>query len=304
MTRIGDLASQNLTLYYLGQLQARSNAEQMQISSELKADRYKGIASDAPRIVSLENGVTRARQFVDSNNQLLGRLKQTELLVRNVFDLAQRARSDLLSALSREQFDNLLTQGAASTLQEVAGALNSTDGNRYLFSGGRTNTAPVDLSTLPPDGIFVGTAASYYYRGDTQILSARVSPEVTVAHGVTADEQGFEETVRALQMIATVDTSDPVAARATLDAALGILDQAITDLPGIVARIGASQVSLERNTEQHSAFILGAETEITRLQNTDVAEVATRLSADRNTLEASYAALARLRSLSLVDFLR
>jgi flagellar hook-associated protein 3 FlgL len=304
MTRIGDFANQSLTLYYLNQLQTRTTSEQLQISSELKANRYKGIASDAPRIISLENAAAQASQFVDSNNQLFGRLKQTEDTVKNINDLVQRARDDLLSAFTRETYDNLLKTGAASTLDEVGAALNSTDGGRYVFAGSRTDTPPVDLTALPPLGVFLFPADTYYYRGDSQIRNARVSQDAMVDYGVTANESGFEQAIRGLHMIATVDLTVPATVRPTLDVALGFLNQALDNIPDIVGRVGQSRRVIERNTERHEAFILGAETEITRLQHTDIAEVATRLSADRNTLEASYAALAQLRSLTLVNFIR
>jgi flagellar hook-associated protein 3 FlgL len=304
MTRIGDLAGQNQTLYYLAQLQARTASAQQQISTNLKADRYQGIATDAPRVTSLENAATRARQFVDSNNQLFSRLKQTEDTVKNVNDLVLRARNDLLSAMSRETFDPLLLSGALNTLQEVAGALNSTDGSRYVFAGSRTDTQPVNLAGLPALGIFLLPAETYYYQGDSQILNARVSQDVSIDYGVTANEMGFQNAIQGLHMVATVDLTVPATVRPTLDAALAFLNQALNEIPDIVGRVGQARRTIEGNIEQHDAFILGAEAEITRLQYTDVTEVATRLSADRNTLEASYASLATLRSLSLVNFIR
>lgn len=305
MTRVADLASHNLTLGYMRQTQARQLDAQLQISSGKTAQRYSGIANQSQKLVSLEAEHARTSRYVEGNQLVGQRLQKMESAVAAAGDLASDLRTLLVNATNAsDAADVPLEEESERMMNQLAGLLNEKADGRHLFAGSRIDAAPVDISALPADGNFTGTADADYYRGDGARASVRASDQLTLTYGVTADEPGFEKLVRALQMVRTADHSDQAALSARLEKALGLAEEAVGEIPDIRSRIGVARNALEVETVRHEESLLYTEQSIGDIENVDVTEAITRLSAEQTTLQASYAALARLQSLSLTDYLR
>lgn len=304
MTRVTNLSAQNLSLALLQQTQNRVMDAQVQISTGKKAERYMGVSQDAGRLVSLEADHARITQFVAGNKVADLRLQKMETAVAGTMEIATSLRTLLVNATHADNA-SVLTLGAEaeSMLAQVAGHLNAEMDGRHLFGGSRTDTPPFDLGALPA-GAVAAPAADTYYRGDGERTVLRTGEATTLSYGVTADAPGFDKLVQALQLVKSADTSDPAGARAVLEEALGLANQAVDEIPEIRSGIGSSRRALELANTQHGEFLLFAEGAIGDLENVDPTEAITRLSGHQATLEASYASLARLQSVSLVDYLR
>ena len=305
MNRVANLSAQNLSLSLLQQTQSRAMDAQVQISTGKKAERYMGVAPDSARLLSLKSEHARATQFVAGNKVADMRLQKMETSIAGTMDVATNLRTLLVNATHDENATALaLNAEGAAMLSQVANYLNTQLDGRHLFSGSRTDIAPVDFSTLPADGVFTGPAADLYYKGDDLPATLRTGEASSITYGVTADEPGLDKLVQALQIVATIDTTDPTAARARLEEALTLANGAVAEIPDIRSRIGSSRATIELANSQHDEFLLYAEGAIGDIENVDVTEAITRLSGHQATLEASYASLARLQSVSLLDYLR
>ena len=82
-----------------------------------------------------------------------------------------------------------------------------------------------------------------------------------------------------------------------------MVEEAVKELPDVVSRIGAARASLETASATHAETLLYTEQGIGEIANTDLAGAITLLSADQTTLEASFAALAQIGRVSLLNFL-
>src|SRR3546814_7810162 len=78
MTRVTNLAAQNLSLALLQQTQSLVMDAQVQISTGKKAERYMGVAPDAARLVSVKADHARVTQFVAGNEIVDLRLQRME----------------------------------------------------------------------------------------------------------------------------------------------------------------------------------------------------------------------------------
>ena len=306
MNRVTDLALQNLTLANLQMLQGRIADRNIQVSTGKISQRFSGIAPDARRLVNLEAVHSELTQFV-ANNQLADtRLQSMESAVSQIFDIASEFRTTMSQALNTGNVENMaLNQTAQNLMEQVASLLNVKENGRYLFAGSKTDTAPVDLKDpnfLPPPAVYPGSADTSYYQGDTQKLSVRADKNLTVTYGVTADETGFEEIIRALHLAATA-TTNPVPDTTRLNEAMRVVVDAIKDIPQILSRIGAARASLDGANKAHDEALLYAEQTIGDLENVDLTKAITLLTADQNTLQASFAAIAQARNVTLVNFL-
>ena len=303
MTRVTDLAQFRTAMFYLGQNQARVNDAQTQIASGIKSQTYGAMAPDASRLVTLESAHAHIGQYAANNTLVSGRLRKMETSVADLFDAATDLKSLLINALNLDNASDLgLVQQAQAKLQQVASLLNAKLDGRYLFSGSRTDTAPVDLAALPggytiptADGDSVG-----YYQGDSFIFATQADDTLSVDYGVTADETGFERLIRAFDIVIKSPPTD----RDALTHALVVVGQALDDIPDIRTKIGSSLFMLELVNKRHTDFQLYSERTISDIQNVDAAEVMTKLNADSVSLQASYMAINTLSQLNLLNYLR
>ncbi len=81
------------------------------------------------------------------------------------------------------------------------------------------------------------------------------------------------------------------------------LQSAIAALADEAGALGLTEARLESIRDRHAAVQTTLQTQLSDIQEVDLAEVLTRLQATRTTLEASYAAISRIGSLTLTQFL-
>jgi len=149
MIRFSTLGAHKLNLSQTLDAQSRLFETQMQISSGKVSRGYAGVAIDARRLVNLENAVTEVEGFVRNIEVTEGRLQLMESSITGVFDVASRFRDLLVNALNVDNASLIaLNQRAEDMLQELAGALNIKQDNRFLFSGSRIDIPPIDMSVL------------------------------------------------------------------------------------------------------------------------------------------------------------
>lgn len=305
MTRVSDAASHAFMLNSLNKSLDNTRDIQVQISTGKIGDQYGDLGRDSTRLVSLEAERSRTDQFVDNNRIVDLRLQKMESVVAQVTELASDAKQFFVNAghFENAQEVDLIGQ-TQGMLESLAGLLNSEHNGRTLFAGARTDTPPVDIDNLPADGEFgVDTADAFYYEGDDQVLRHRASDTLSIDYGVTAAESGFEALIRGLKIAQTADLSDPDGARQRIDRALDLVNQAIDEIPDIRGRIGGSRAVLEKETVRMEDFRLAIDENVGEIENVDLAEAISRLSEQEAQMQASLAALSRLRQVTLANFL-
>jgi flagellar hook-associated protein 3 FlgL len=279
---------------------------QVQLSSGQKAMRYSGIAADTSRLINLESNRTRSDQYISNNNTLNLRLQTMEQSVANSFDIASQLKTLLVNAINGQNATDLpVNLTAQNMMDQLSGDLNIKLGDRYLFSGTQTGTPPVDFDdvdfTSPPDS-YPSNADTSYYQGDSTRLTAQVADNFDVNWGVTADEQGFEQLIRALHLTATATTS-PTVDTNRLQEALSVVNQAIDNIPNIRSRIAASQLSIQSATDSHNNLNLYVDETISNIKSVDVTQAVTQLSTEQTLMQASLMTVSRLSQLSLANYL-
>lgn len=303
MTRIANFAQSQRNIAYFLDTQKRLSLGQFQASSGKKAQNYSGVSSDVRRLVNLESSHVRATQQIANNKLIDDRLQMMESSVAQIFETVSQYKTLLINALNANNSADLSMPGQTQALMDqVSALLNVEQDGRYLFAGTLTGTKPVDLALLPV--LFTPPTAdgdaSAYYQGDTVKLSAQADDQFTVTYGVTADELGFEQAIRAMQMVIVGPPND----RATMEDALRVITEAIDSVSNARTQIGASRKALENANTRHDEFLLFAEKTISDLENADITKVITEMNADQVILEASFSTLGRLSRLTLTNYLR
>ncbi len=149
MIRFASFGTNTLAQSYMLTTQTRLFETQLQIVSGKVSSNYGGIAIDSRRLVNLENAVSEVTGFIKNIDVTESRLQLMESTVAGAFDVASRFRDLLVNALNIENASVItLNQRAEDMLQELTTGLNVKQDNRYLFSGSRIDTAPIDISAL------------------------------------------------------------------------------------------------------------------------------------------------------------
>lgn len=184
-----------------------------------------------------------------------------------------------------------------------------------------TGTAPVPPAIPVPEAYTSITTPGNYYSGDRQSYTHRVDETQTFDFDVNAIDPAFEKAIRAMSIIAQGDFGTPGGLdqnQSRVDDALYLLDSAQESTVGGTPPYGAEEVSNLSSLQSNIAFdrvliksVNANKAEITaffeeriaELENVDTLDAITRLLDDARALEASYQAMAKIRSMSLVNYL-
>jgi len=152
-----------------------------------------------------------------------------------------------------------------------------------------------------------------YYQGDQLASLVRADDDLEVSYDLRADLPTFQQILSALDAVANLpngDTGDPFE-RAVILKAKEMLDDVLDPLAGggfqtlDQLRMGLSRArdTMTFAQERHERFFAYAEGVINDLENIDRNEVIVQLQSQQRVLEASYASLAQVQSLTLLDYI-
>ena len=310
MTRIADIAQNKAVTSLILDTQSRLNDKQAQISSNQKSQDYAGIASDSMQLVSLEASERRMEQYLTDNTYVDLRLNGT----LNSIDSLKHSINDIRGLLRSLMVDGHLATGIDKDnicdvkTQEIEDLLNTTINGRYLFSGSKTNTRPVDTGTMSSapqyDAAFkTKPESTFYYNGDDTIIKARIDEGVVMEYGVTAANSGFEKLIRSIRILRSTDISGAdTNYMAKVEHALNLINQSDGELQGLEMNIGTRIQQLDttnKNIKISQNFARGI---ISDIESVDTFQAVAELTQDQTMLEASYSTMVRLSNLNLTKF--
>ncbi len=149
MNRIANLASTNALVSRLMQTQTRVNDLQIQASTEKVSQTYHGIARYSQRLVNMENSRDALSNFVTNNETADLRLKTMDAAVSGIrtaiIDFREALFEFEAGAGNEEQRIKDVQDAAFRALKDIGIYLNTDADGRFIFSGGRVTTQPVDL---------------------------------------------------------------------------------------------------------------------------------------------------------------
>ena len=311
MTRIADIAQNKAVTNLILDTQSRLNDKQAQISSNQKSQDYAGIAPDSMQLVSLEASERRMEQYLTDNVyvdlRLNGTLNSIDSLKHSIGDIRGLLRSlmvdgELATGIDKDNICDVKTQ-------EIEDFLNTTINGRYLFSGSKTNTRPVETGTMSSAPQYDATfntkpESTFYYNGDDTIIKARIDEGVVMEYGVTAANSGFEKLIRSIRILRSTDISGAdTNYMKKVEHALNLINESDRELQGLEMNIGTRIQQLDttnKNIKISQNFARGI---ISDIESVDTFQAVAELTQDQTMLEASYSTMVRLSNLNLTKFL-
>jgi flagellin-like hook-associated protein FlgL len=243
----------------------------------------------------------------------------TELAASATGALTFNGGTDTVTAATPGAFTGPL---AAGTVFEISGS-GANDGVYEVASNDGTTLTIASRKLGSSGGAAVAgsISAASYYQGDELVQTHRTDEERALTLDVTAADPGFEKAIRAIALIAqgAAGTSGGLEHHLDrIDDAIALINGALdptvaagmvasgeleATLEGVKSRVAFNLVVVDETETRQRDLIASLEIEIAKIENVDLTEAMARMLDDANALEASFQALARIRRLSLSQFL-
>jgi len=301
------------TAFFLSQIQNAGSAldkVQEQIASGKNANTYAGFGDKTQVLTATLAANARNDAYTNATKFAVTQTDLQDTQLTSLSSLAASLKKAVSDAVANNDGTTLMTQ-AQSIFDQAAAILNSKDANGdYIYSGGKTDVPPVTVGTLA--GLQpLASVANAFANGDLT-KSVQVADGVSVGYSMTASDVATG-LMQALKDIADFDATGAgnFNAAATLSSAqntfltnsIGQITTVSTDLNATAASNGyVSNRLTDAQTQQASQNTLYKKF-TSDIQDTNMAEAATRLSLNQTALQAALQVTARLNQLSLLNYL-
>lgn len=332
MTRVslGDMAQTAMLARYQASLKLDLQRASREATTGKVADPGQALRGDFRALSGIDAALGRLQGYRSATSEAEMRAAAIQAALGTVAGYADSLASTLLTASSSgttSQIDTAARQ-ARSDLQSTIAALNTRFGDRTLFSGTATRTAPLpdadawlaslqaslgpvataqDVATALDAWFAAPTGFAATYQGGGGSDPVDIAPGETADLDVRATDPAIRATLRGLAMSSLLNTGalagNPAERIALARRSAEALLTSANDRTYLAARIGLAEerigAATTRNANEETALGLARNA----LVDVDPYEVATRLQAAETQLKSIYSITARLSRLSLVDYI-
>ena len=259
--------------------------------------------------MTVESSLRRIDQFVKDNAFIDMRMETMLNSMDAVGDILTEVRTLVRDVLEDGELGGIDKNDFTEIkMDQLEGFLNVKMNGRFLFSGTKTDTQPVnagdlaDAPTFDADGVTTTAEPSFFYQGDDNQVKARIDEGVTLEYGVKANDEGFEKLIRAIRLVKSTDLSD-ANVLGKFQHALNLLNESSDKIAAVELNTGVKfqqLASTTRSLKDTKSILDGVVDEIERA---DTFEAVSILNQVQTQLEASYATAVRVSTLSLTRFL-
>lgn len=282
----------------LSRLQTSQSAlarQQERISSGRDIRRASDDPSGASRIMSLQADL-RAREQESRNSEDADTvLSLSDTALQSIVSRMHRARDLVVAGASEQQNGSrpAMATELAGIRDEIAQVANQRHDGRPLFAGFADADAVAKV------------AGTWTYGGDAGAITRRVGPTDIVQVNVTAaDAFGFNAGADLFTLLDDVEAAMTANDQTALSNALTSIDAALSRIGDAQASIGAAANRVESSQIRNLDAQLALRTELSLVQDTDMASAVMELQLQEMSYEATLSALGRSLPTSLVAFLR
>jgi flagellar hook-associated protein 3 FlgL len=277
---------------------------QEQIASQKRINRPSDDPAGMGRVLAGRSSLSEIGQYADNIKQGKTRLEHSEETLKLVDELVQQARR-----IAEEKSGGEVTAAerslAAEQVREIYDQVlqlaNSKFGDRYLFSGDQTDTAP-----FVRDDDYTAT-----YQGDAGSFKIPIADRVVVQ--IDADGRNYFQDEadggvnifdELRDLIDGLQNTDLAAGSSQIAAAVDPLEDAHAQLMNKRSEAGPKLYRLQA-TEEHWTNVKNTiQSAIGREEDVDVAQAVIELKNLETAYESTLAAASRIIQPSLVNFLK
>ena len=315
MTRVSTFGNYQSALLDLMSAQSRMADAQQKVNTKKNATDLVGFGRGSETVSALMTSQTRIQTFIDTNKTVTARLETQDLAMDRVADASTAARQAIADAIAAGRMDTLM--GTLNSLfVEAQDGLNMKHQGKYLFGGGVTDRAPVDLPDIPgqPGASMMAKLAalpdeSAAFHNDQLKQSSWLDENVSMDTGFLADAMGSElfaifRDIQLEHQTTPLDGKMTDAQKTFLTTQMGRFEAAAKGMVELQAANGGMQNRVDRLLESQEARKISIDTILSGKTDANMAEAVTELELAQISLQASAQVVSQLRQVSLLDYLR
>jgi len=278
---------------------------QRQTASGFRAENLAGYGRQSGQVLSARSLISASEARNDALRGLEPRLSTQDLAFSQFDGAIGVLRSALENAIALDSPADLpgaLDQAFADAVE----ALNQDFGGSFLFGGERSDSAPVQVSSLAQLRALPDAAAAFANGARPQTFDVGGGVTTNVAPLASDIGREFFEALRSVAAFAEANPTGPLSATNTgevrdllngLEGARQNVLQAQVENGGL-----QNQVKQQRLTEERRLVVF--KSALGEAADADIAEVATRISQLTAQFQATAQVFVQVRDLSLLNFLR
>jgi flagellar hook-associated protein 3 FlgL len=261
---------------------------QDQVATGLRVRTVSDDPAAATQIMRTDAEVRDFEQFQANGTQAATRLNTEDAVLTSARDLLAQARSLAIGVAGRDPADpqrQAMVAAVEQLRQELVSYGNTRVGSEFIFGGASTTTPPFQA-----DGTYVGDD---------------VVQQVEIDRGVFTPTNHIGDSVfsSALQGLADLEQQLQTGNQASIDAVVSGLQDAGDQMVLAQSETGTrlQQISAAKDSlAQRTANLLDQRD---GLRNADPSEVSIKVVAAQSALERAYAAIGKVLSTNLLDYL-
>ena len=307
------VATSAQTAFFLSQIQnagAALDKTQEQIASHKNATTYAGFGDKTQVLTATIAANARNTAYTNATKFAVTQTDLQDTQLTSLSSLAASLKKAVSDAVANNDGSTLMSQ-AQSIFDQASAILNSKDANGdYIYSGGKTDVAPVTVSSLAALQALPSVTGAFANGSLTK--SVQVGDGVSVSYGIAASDVGTG-LMQALQDIANFDAGPT----GNFSASTNLTGPQSTFLTNAIAQVTTVDTNLNAATAANgyvSNRLTDAQTQqtsmdtlyqgfVSDIQDTDMAQAATQLSLNQTQLQAALQVTAGLHQLSLLNYL-
>jgi flagellar hook-associated protein 3 FlgL len=280
----------------------RLSHTQRKLSSGREINRPSDDPFAASRAIQLRDELEGVQQFKRNVSEALAWNNVTETALSGVGDAIQTARERVIQA-ANGALDGVSREGIATEIDQlietVKQHMNATYGDRYVFSGTATDTAPYSMGAVDT------------YAGDHATIAREIGPGVSVQVNVFGDAilgngQAAADN-KLLNVLRDISQHLRGNSEADVNALRGIdlqrLDANFDELSRVRAQVGAVTNRLESAEGSLGELEENTMSLLSDTEDADMAKTLVDFSTQQNVYQSALKAGAQVIHNSLLDFL-
>lgn len=305
MTRVSSFGQQQVMLNSLLTNQSNLFKDQKQVASGKIHETYKEFTGEVSTLLGSKNILNRTQSYIGAAEHVKRNLDVNNLQLENIIGKAEGIRQQVLETIAQDK-TFVLMDTVKEAFSSMVASLNTDIGGVHIFSGGRTDVAPVVGDQL--SDLVSAASASDLFQNDQRKAVAKIGKNTNIEYSLLADEVATD-IFTAIKNIADFDNLTPIsgdltpAQRTFLESQLVVLDAAIEDLRVVNSANGTKFGRAKELLIEHEEQETFMKTFISDIEDVNMAEAITRVNNDQIALEVSYKLTSQLSSLSLLNFI-
>ncbi|HHW12619.1 MAG TPA: flagellar hook-associated protein FlgL [Firmicutes bacterium] len=243
----------------------------------------------------LKKGINENSQYKENANAALALLNGSDYALDEMTKALHRL-SELAVQAANGVLDQISLDAIADEVEELRNHLyqiaNTKQENTYIFGGERTNAPPYELDPLATPDIT--------WQGSSSPLKAEVGTGIVMDVTVTGDQVFGDFFDRLSDFIHNLRSGDH---KAISESDLANIHARLDQVLQIRGEIGAKVNRLEKNLERMELMDVNFRELLSKIEDTDYAEVTMNLMMQESVYQAALATSARIMRSTLVNYI-